>query len=124
MIKRPVKLPHFRILQLTFQRVTGSSEKLGLEDAYSERDRIKARQSSVSFSGGAQWEIPSATSAFRDGQDGESRSITTTKGARFRFANTEYVVVDIRPDAIKVSPAGSKEKVETWIRRDLPPESP
>ncbi|MFM8886008.1 MAG: hypothetical protein ACKOKC_06305 [Chthoniobacterales bacterium] len=122
-IKRTVKLPDYRILQLTFQRVPRSAESLVLEDAYSERDRSKAHQSGVSFDGGVDWDIPLATLAFRDGQAGEIRSVTTKKGSRFLFANIEYEVIGIRPDAIEVSPVGSDGKVETWMRREPPPDS-
>lgn len=118
-IRKVVKLPDFRILQLSFERLSAAAGKYILEDAYGESDQLKAERSSYAFRNGIQWEIPTATLAIRDDPEVEIRYVTVKTKSTFLFAGREYSVRSIRPDRIEVSPVDQEESPQIWARAEL-----
>lgn len=119
-IKKKRKTPDFRIVRLEFERQSNPPEKLLLEDAYTERDRLNAAQAGYALKGFVQWDIPVATVMMRDHAEGELRSFTGKEGSRFIFAGREYEIRAIRPDRIEVSLSGTDGENETWMLREPP----
>jgi len=118
-IKKVVKLPDFRILQLSLKRHSNPSEKFVLESAYSEADRLKAERSGRSFEDSVQCEVPTATIALREDPDTAMRSFTTKEGSKFLFAGREYLVRRIWPDRIEVCPTDQEGRPQVWAQVQL-----